>query len=272
MIKEDNDKGLRFNEGKIRMDLVPAFAQEQYAKVLTKGAEKYADWNWAKGMKWTKVLASLERHLQEIKAGRDIDPESGLYHSAHIMCNAAFLTEYYKIYPQGDDRPHHYLQQPKIGLDLDDVCVSFIPEFAKRFNLPEPTSWSWFYDSKKYFDEVANDKDFWLNLPAKIDPKTIPFEPHAYLTSRSIPVEWSQTWLETHGFPARKVYSVPFNTSKVAVAIESGIDIMVDDRYDNFIELNKNGICCFLFDCNHNRRYDVGYKRIFNLNELVHKK
>lgn len=36
------DRGLRYNEGKTRHDLVPAFAQEQYAKVLTKGAEKYS--------------------------------------------------------------------------------------------------------------------------------------------------------------------------------------------------------------------------------------
>ena len=34
------DKGLRFNEGKTRYDLIPTFAQEQYAKVLTKGADR----------------------------------------------------------------------------------------------------------------------------------------------------------------------------------------------------------------------------------------
>lgn len=39
------DKGLRLNQGKTRHDLVPAFAQEQYAKVLTKGSEKYAERN-----------------------------------------------------------------------------------------------------------------------------------------------------------------------------------------------------------------------------------
>lgn len=37
------DKGLRFNHGKTRHDLVPVFAQEQYARVLTKGSEKYAE-------------------------------------------------------------------------------------------------------------------------------------------------------------------------------------------------------------------------------------
>ena len=47
------------------------------------------------------------------------------------------------------------------------------------------------------------------------------------------------------------------------------IDIFVDDRFDNFVELNKAGICCYLFDAPHNRRYDVGYKRIKSLKELI---
>ena len=32
------DKGLRFNEGKDRYDLIPPFAEKQYAKVLTAGS------------------------------------------------------------------------------------------------------------------------------------------------------------------------------------------------------------------------------------------
>ena len=57
------DKGLRFNQGKTRHDLVPVFAQEQYARVLTKGSEKYAERNWEFGMKWSKVIASMKRHI-----------------------------------------------------------------------------------------------------------------------------------------------------------------------------------------------------------------
>lgn len=38
-------EGKRFNKGKTRHDLAPAFAQEQYAKVLTMGAEKYVEYN-----------------------------------------------------------------------------------------------------------------------------------------------------------------------------------------------------------------------------------
>ena len=54
----------------------------------------------------------------------------------------------------------------------------------------------------------------------------------------------------------------------VAAAKDAKIDIYVDDRFTNFVELNKAGICCYLFDAPHNQRYSVGYKRIKNLSEL----
>ena len=114
-------RGLRFNEGKNRLDLIPPFAIEQLGHVLTKGAAKYAPRNWEKGMKWTSVLASMKRHILAFEKGQDYDPESGLLHMSHVLCNAAFLVEYYKIYPQGDDRPHHYRDAPRIGLDVDEV-------------------------------------------------------------------------------------------------------------------------------------------------------
>ena len=145
------DKGLRFNAGKTRYDLVPAFAQEQYAKVLTKGAEKYAERNWENGMKWSKVTASLKRHLAAYEAGEDYDKETGLLHAAHIMCNAAFLTEYYKIYPQGDDRPHNYLRRAKIGLDIDEVLADWVGHWTKHHGLEVPETWNFDRNIKEKF-------------------------------------------------------------------------------------------------------------------------
>ena len=135
-------KGLRYNKGKTRYDLIPPFAQEQYGRVLTKGAEKYAERNWEHGMEWSKVIASLERHIQAIKRGEDYDPETGLLHSAHVMCNAAFLTEYYKIFPQGDDRPHRYLNTPKIGLDIDEVLADWVGHWTKYHGQEVPETWN----------------------------------------------------------------------------------------------------------------------------------
>lgn len=263
------DKGLRFNNGKTRHDLVPQFAQKQYASVLTKGSEKYAERNWELGMRWSKVVASLKRHLEAFEMGEDYDKETGLLHTAHIMCNAAFLTEYYKIYPQGDDRPHGYLRVPAIGLDIDEVIADWVGHWTKYHGQEIPEVWNFDRNIDQKFDALANDKDFWLSIPPKVNPSDIGFEPYCYITSRSIPKEWTEEWLDKNGFPAVPVYSVGHGVSKVDVAKKSGVEIFVDDRYENFVELNQNGICCFLFDAPHNRRYNVGYKRIKSLNELV---
>jgi uncharacterized HAD superfamily protein len=71
------------------------------------------------------------------------------------------------------------------------------------------------------------------------------------------------------GFPAKPVYAVGLGKTKIDVAKESGIDMFVDDRFENFTELNNAGICTYLFDQPHNRRYEVGFKRIFSLKELL---
>jgi hypothetical protein len=262
------DKGQRHNSGKLRYDLVPQYAQQEYVRVLTAGASKYSDNNWRLGMRWSKVIASLKRHLAAIEAGEDYDSETGILHAGHIMCNAAFLTEYYKIYPQGDDRPHKYLHMPKIGLDIDEILADWVGHWTKRHGQEVPETWNFDRDIASKFELLKDDKDFWMSIPVKTNPKDIHFEPHCYITSRIIPIEWTQEWLDSNGFPTVPVYSIPHGTSKVQVALKSGIDVFVDDRFDNFVELNRAGICCYLFDAPHNQRYSVGHKRIKSLGEL----
>ncbi len=266
-----NHQGLRFNEGKLRTDLIPASSTEALAEVLTLGSKKYAPRNWQKGMAWSNVISSLKRHLLAFEKGEDFDTETGLLHMKHILTNAAFLVEYYKSYPQGDDRPHNYLKRPKIGLDIDEVLCDWVGCWGEKFGYPRPNSWYFSYKNKEHFESFSPEQlnEFYLNIPAKIKPEEIPFEPHCYITSRSVPVELTKSWLQKNGFPATPVYSVGFGESKVEVAKKSGIDWFVDDRYENFVELNNAGICCFLLSAPHNLRYDVGYKRLESLKDLV---
>lgn len=263
------DKGKRFNQGKTRHGLIPGFAQEQFAKVLTMGAAKYGDHNWQLGMKWSKILDSLERHLNAIKLGQDFDKESGLLHASHIMCNAAFLTEYYQIYPQGDDRKNWYFSNYRIGLDIDDVLANFVGPFCERFKLDTPTSWHFDRDFRTKIDEVNKSKEFWVNLPVKTNPADIPFEPTCYITSRSIPKEWTEEWLDKNKFPACPVFQVGVDGCKVEIAQQQKLDIFVDDRFDNYIELINAGIFVYLFDAVHNQRYDVGHRRIKEVKEIL---
>jgi 5'(3')-deoxyribonucleotidase len=260
--------GQRFNKGKLRTDLVPPRAQEEYVKILTKGAEKYAERNWEDGMKWSTVLASLKRHLLAIERGEDYDKETGLLHAAHVMCNAAFLTEYYHTHPEFDDRPHKYLNHFKIGLDVDEVLADWLGNWTQLFNQDMPSSWRFDREIHDKFEQMKDDKDFWLNLPVKTSPDDLPFEPHCYITSRCVPQEWTEEWLDKNGFPVAPVYSVEFGASKVEAAKRSGIDVFVDDKFQNFVDLNKAGICTFLFDAPHNKRYNVGHKRISNFDRF----
>lgn len=98
------ETGLRFNEGKIRLDLVPPSAIIALAEVMTAGAKKYAENNWRAGMDWNICYASCMRHLLKWQAGEDLDSETGLNHLKHALCNIAFLVEYLEAYPEKDNR------------------------------------------------------------------------------------------------------------------------------------------------------------------------
>ena len=102
-VKEYQNKPFRTNENKLRYDLCPAIAQKEYAKVWTQGLEKYPARNWEKGFLFSEVIASAMRHLEAIRLGEEIDAESGLLHSAHLMANAAMLTEFYFTHPELND-------------------------------------------------------------------------------------------------------------------------------------------------------------------------
>lgn len=261
-------QGVKYDSDKLRFDLIPTSPMEEIVKVFTMGAMKYKDRNWEKGMKWSRPLAALERHLHSFKSGEDFDQESGLLHLAHVAVNAMFLLQYYKTFPQGDDRALPYHHQPRIGLDIDEVLADFIGHYISKFN-ENISAESWNFDPliDERIQHLKDDKEFWLSIPVKTHMRDIPFEPVCYITSRPCPVEWTKEWLSKNGFANVPVFSA-HNVSKVEIAKEHKLDWFIDDRYLNFLELNKSGICCFLFDAPHNQRYNVGYKRIKSFREL----
>ncbi len=272
MEDDKKHKGLRFNEGKLRYDLVHPWSHEQMVKVLTKGAIKYESRNWERGMKWSTVIASLKRHLIAIENGEDFDPETGELHIAHVACNAHFLTAYYKIYPQGDDRPHDYLSKPRIGLDIDEVICDFMSGWSNKFNIERPSNWYFDSEVKDKISKMRDDgelEDFYMSLDPLINPQNIPFEPHCYITARPIDSTITEQWLIKHGFPIRPIYTVGIGGDKVKEAKQQDLDIFVDDNFKNFTDMNNAGICTFLMDAKHNQRYDVGFKRLKNLKDLL---
>jgi hypothetical protein len=98
-------KGLRYNTGKRRYDLLPPDAMAALADLMTIGSRKYAERNWELGMAFSDASASLERHLQDWKAGIDHDDESRQLQMAHVAINAIFLLTWQLRDLGQDDRP-----------------------------------------------------------------------------------------------------------------------------------------------------------------------
>lgn len=262
-------EGLRYNNGKLMYDLIEPYQLEALAGVNTKGAEKYTKYNWCKGQAWSTMLASMKRHIAAFEKGEDYDPESGNLHMAHAAWNALAIVSFYRIYPQGDDRLAFKNHTRRIGLDVDEVVCGFVQAYCKRFNLEIPSHWNLDPMFKERMEELEHDKDFWLSLEPLIKPEELPFEPAAYITARPINNEWTIEWLHKNGFPIAPVITTTSIENKLGHIRELQLDFFIDDNYSTYAHLNKNGACCFLMDAKHNRRYNVGYRRIKDLHDFA---
>jgi len=89
-----SEEGLKYDQGKLQLDLIPRAALDQIAKVLGFGKEKYAAHNWRKGIVYSRLIAAALRHITAYNDGEDLDPESGLSHVAHALCCLSFLSTF----------------------------------------------------------------------------------------------------------------------------------------------------------------------------------
>jgi len=100
----DLQTGKKYDQEKVRMDLLSPIALEEIAKVMTYGAKKYGDHNWRGGLLWSRVFGALMRHAWAYWQGENKDPETGISHLAHCGCCLMFLLEYTITHPELDDR------------------------------------------------------------------------------------------------------------------------------------------------------------------------
>lgn len=97
-------EGIKYDEDKPRMDLIPSEALLEIAKVMGFGAEKYGDHNWRNGMNWSRIYAAAQRHMAKWNSGDTYDEETKLNHLAHACVNMIFLLYYTEKGVGNDDR------------------------------------------------------------------------------------------------------------------------------------------------------------------------
>jgi len=105
-----SDKALRFNEGKLRFDLIAPEMDKALAEILSYGTIKYGDRNWEKKLSAMNYIASAKRHLNSWELGKDNDLESNLSHLKHLFCNIGMLITTLERHPEMDDRPYKLIK------------------------------------------------------------------------------------------------------------------------------------------------------------------
>ena len=96
MSSESKPVGRKFDDGKLRYDLVDPFALAWLVSTLTYGATKYAAYNYRNFTKEElreKYYAGMMRHLEAFRMGQNDDPETGIPHVAMMSFGAMVLTE-----------------------------------------------------------------------------------------------------------------------------------------------------------------------------------
>ena len=84
--------GKKYDQGKLRWDLLPIAATREIVRVLTFGADKYGAENWCEVDEWRRrYYAAALRHLTSWYEGEKYDQETGIHHLAHAGCCLVFL-------------------------------------------------------------------------------------------------------------------------------------------------------------------------------------
>ena len=85
---------VKYDGGKIRLDLIPFDALDEIARALEYGAIKYSEGQWEGGFEWRRLIGATLRHVTSWARGQDKDLESGVSHLAHAGAMILFLLSH----------------------------------------------------------------------------------------------------------------------------------------------------------------------------------
>ncbi len=95
-------------EGKLRFALIPWQAMFRMATLYRDGADHYGDNNWQKGMPFSRILDSMERHYYQFKSGcRQEDHLASLVFGAFALMYYEDKLSTYELPSTLDDLDGH---------------------------------------------------------------------------------------------------------------------------------------------------------------------
>ena len=93
----------KHDDGKLRFELLPLAPVREVVKVLTFGMKKYPD-GWKGGLRWSRYIGAILRHVWAWWGGEKFDTETGCHHLAHAICCLLFLMDFEIYRNEFDDR------------------------------------------------------------------------------------------------------------------------------------------------------------------------
>lgn len=125
--------GTKDDGNKPRLGLIHPMLLIQTAHVLAEGNTQYGENNW-QGLRVSRIIDAMSRHLLAIHSGEDIDPKSRRPHAAHLASGCSFLSwmmENGRMGTGQDDRPFRESKPKTYGVkptprieDIDAVRMS----------------------------------------------------------------------------------------------------------------------------------------------------
>lgn len=110
-------EGVKHDGGKPRLGLIHKSFMWALATTLTKGAQKYNEYNWLGGMDWSRPYDATLRHLTAWWDGESKDLESGDSHLWHAAAEIMFLVVFEVLGLGKDNRYKHPPKKREFTVD-----------------------------------------------------------------------------------------------------------------------------------------------------------
>lgn len=140
---QNSKEALRFDNDKLRFDLLPTEVVIELARAYSMGAIKYGDNNYRKGMAWNRCVRSAFSHFYKWLSGKAIDEETGCHHLALAAWNLLTLL-YYEINKVGTDNRNKFniddnfnWTDNHLGIGLSKEKLSALKEQYKNKRSPQ---------------------------------------------------------------------------------------------------------------------------------------
>lgn len=130
----------------------------------------------------------------------------------------------------------------RISFDVDGVLADFESAYLKRFKKWPNHDWA---VTRNVANILIHEREFWLNLPVL---NRLEFTPRMYCSARVNPKRWSKQYLRNNDFPEAPLFQVPGYKLSKAKTLKGRCDVHIEDSTKNFLDLNRKGIPCLLYN------------------------